>query len=52
MAILDPNRTSFIPFDAFLDYMTQETMVPETAEQIAESFRVLHQQDARLPRRR
>jgi len=40
-SILDPNRTTRIPFDAYLDFMTRETMDSDTVEQIIESFRVL-----------
>jgi actinin alpha len=40
-SILDPNRTTRIPFDAYLDFMTRETMDSDTIEQIIESFRVL-----------
>jgi actinin alpha len=41
MGLLDPNRTGRIVFDAFLDFMTRETMDTDTVEQIIESFRVL-----------
>jgi len=39
--IVDPNRTGRIHFDAFLDFMTRETMDTDSAEQIIESFRIL-----------
>ncbi len=41
VSILDPNRTSRVSFDAFLDFMTRETIDTDTVEQIMESFRVL-----------
>jgi actinin alpha len=41
LSILDPNHTNRVAFDAFLDFMTRETMDTDTVEQIIESFRVL-----------
>lgn len=41
MAIVDPNATGYITFDAFLDFMTRESTDSDTAEQIIDSFRVL-----------
>ncbi len=41
LSILDPNHTNRVAFDAFLDFMTRETMDSDTVEQIIESFRVL-----------
>lgn len=41
MAIVDPNSTGFVHFDAFLDFMTRESTDTDTAEQVIESFRIL-----------
>ncbi|VDP17326.1 unnamed protein product [Soboliphyme baturini] len=41
MSIVDPNRTGRVHFDAFLDFMTRETLDMDTTEQVIESFRVL-----------
>ncbi|RWS10034.1 Alpha-actinin: sarcomeric-like protein, partial [Dinothrombium tinctorium] len=41
MAIVDPNNTGYVAFDAFLDFMTRETTDTDTAEQIIDSFRIL-----------
>jgi actinin alpha len=41
MSIVDPNGSSFITFDAFLDFMTRETADTDTAEQVMQSFRIL-----------
>lgn len=41
LAIVDPNATGYIAFDAFLDFMTRESTDTDTAEQIIDSFRVL-----------
>lgn len=41
MAIVDPNATNYVAFDAFLDFMTRESTDTDTAEQIIDSFRVL-----------
>ncbi|XP_067939162.1 alpha-actinin-like isoform X1 [Watersipora subatra] len=41
MAIVDPNGTGFVTFDAFLDFMTRETADTDTAEQVMQSFRIL-----------
>lgn len=41
MAIVDPNATGYVAFDAFLDFMTRESTDTDTAEQIIDSFRVL-----------
>jgi len=41
MTIVDPNHTSYVAFDAFLDFMTRESTDTDTAEQIVDSFRVL-----------
>lgn len=41
LSIVDPNRTGRVHFDAFLDFMTRETLDMDSAEQIIESFRIL-----------
>ena len=41
MAIVDPNNTGFVTFQAFLDFMTRETADTDTADQVMESFRIL-----------
>ncbi|XP_076031570.1 alpha actinin isoform X3 [Oratosquilla oratoria] len=41
IAIVDPNTTGFIQFDAFLDFMTRENVDADTAEQVIDSFRIL-----------
>ncbi|KAI6659265.1 Alpha-actinin, sarcomeric isoform X1 [Oopsacas minuta] len=38
---VDPNETGFIALEAFIDFMTQETVDKDTAEQVAESFKIL-----------
>lgn len=41
MAIVDPNNTGYVTFDAFLDFMTRETTDTDTAEQVMQSFKIL-----------
>ncbi|BFZ12083.1 hypothetical protein BsWGS_15122 [Bradybaena similaris] len=41
MSIVDPNRTNYVTFDAFLDFMTRETADTDTAEQVMQSFKIL-----------
>ncbi|CAH1791427.1 unnamed protein product [Owenia fusiformis] len=41
MAIVDPNGTGFVTFEAFLDFMTRETTDTDTAEQVMQSFKIL-----------
>ena len=41
MSIVDPNGTSYVTFDAFLDFMTRETADTDTAEQVMQSFKIL-----------
>ena len=41
MAIVDPNRSGYVTFDAFLDFMTRETADTDTAEQVMQSFKIL-----------
>ncbi|KRY29804.1 Alpha-actinin, sarcomeric [Trichinella spiralis] len=41
LTVVDPNRTGRVQFDAFLDFMTRETLDMDSSEQVIESFRVL-----------
>ncbi|WP_395239421.1 hypothetical protein, partial [Salmonella sp. s54412] len=41
MAIVDPNETGKITFQAFVDFMTQEVSDSDTAEQVMDSFKIL-----------
>lgn len=41
MAVVDPNSTGYVHFDAFLDFMTRESTDTDTAEQVIDSFRIL-----------
>ncbi|XP_039294284.1 alpha-actinin, sarcomeric-like [Nilaparvata lugens] len=41
LAVVDPNNTGFVHFDAFLDFMTRESTDTDTAEQVIDSFRIL-----------
>jgi len=41
MAIVDPNNSGYVLFDAFLDFMTRESTDSDTAEQVIDSFRIL-----------
>lgn len=41
MAMVDPNGTGYVTFQAFLDFMTREMADTDTAEQVMESFRIL-----------
>jgi actinin alpha len=41
MALVDPNDTKMITFDAFLDFMSRENTDRDTADQIVDSFRIL-----------
>lgn len=41
LAVVDPNATGYVHFDAFLDFMTRETTDTDTAEQVIDSFRIL-----------
>lgn len=41
LAVVDPNSTGFVHFDAFLDFMTRENTDTDTAEQVIDSFRIL-----------
>jgi actinin alpha len=41
LAVVDPNSTGYVQFDAFLDFMTRENTDTDTAEQVIDSFRIL-----------
>ncbi|PSN56263.1 Alpha-actinin, partial [Blattella germanica] len=41
LAVVDPNSSGYVHFDAFLDFMTRETTDTDTAEQVIDSFRIL-----------
>lgn len=41
LAVVDPNNTGYVHFDAFLDFMTRESTDTDTAEQVIDSFRIL-----------
>lgn len=41
MNVVDPNGTSYVTFDSFLDFMTQESTDRDTEEQFLDSFRRL-----------
>lgn len=41
LAIVDPNNSGYVHFDAFLDFMTRESTDTDTAEQVIDSFRIL-----------
>ena len=42
MSAVDPNKTSVVTFDAFLDFMTQEHSTDtDTVEQVIQAFKVL-----------
>ncbi|XP_049280300.1 alpha-actinin, sarcomeric isoform X3 [Anopheles funestus] len=41
LAVVDPNASGYVQFDAFLDFMTRESTDTDTAEQVIDSFRIL-----------
>ncbi|XP_058173495.1 alpha-actinin, sarcomeric isoform X2 [Anopheles ziemanni] len=41
LAVVDPNSSGYVQFDAFLDFMTRESTDTDTAEQVIDSFRIL-----------
>ena len=40
-AAIDPNETGFVTFEAFVDFMTKETVDQDTSEQVMNSFKIL-----------
>nr|XP_009298993.1 alpha-actinin-2-like [Danio rerio] len=41
MALVDPNGSGVVTFQAFVDFMTRETGESDTSEQVVASFRIL-----------
>lgn len=40
-ADIDPNETGYVTFEAFVDFMTRETVDQDTSEQVMNSFKIL-----------
>ena len=40
-AEIDPNETGYVTFEAFVDFMTKETVDQDTSEQVMNSFKIL-----------
>lgn len=40
-AEIDPNETGYVPFEAFLSFMTKEMVDQDTADQVLNSFKIL-----------
>ena len=38
---VDPNTTGYVSFEAFVSFMTDETVDKDTADQVMQSFKVL-----------
>ena len=38
---MDPNNTGYVSFESFVDFMTEETVDKDTADQIMSSFKIL-----------
>lgn len=38
---IDPNETGYVSFEAFVDFMTRETVDQDTSEQVMNSFKIL-----------
>nr|WAW84868.1 alpha-actinin [Halisarca dujardinii] len=38
---VDPNQTGYVPFEAFVSFMTEETVDKDTADQVISSFKIL-----------
>lgn len=41
VANVDPNNTGYVTFEAFLDFMTEQTVDKDTADQVMSSFKIL-----------
>lgn len=41
VAKIDPNNTGYVTFEAFLDFMTEQTVDKDTADQVMSSFKIL-----------
>ena len=40
-AQVDPNESGYVSFEAFLEFMTKETVDTDTADQVLNSFKIL-----------
>lgn len=40
-ADIDPNETGYVTFEAFVDFMTKETVDQDTSDQVMNSFKIL-----------
>lgn len=40
-AEIDPNESGYVSFEAFVDFMSRETVDQDTAEQVMNSFKIL-----------
>lgn len=40
-ALVDPNESGYVTFEAFLEFMTKETVDTDTADQVLNSFKIL-----------
>ena len=38
---IDPNETGYVTFEAFVEFMTRETVDQDTADQVMNSFKIL-----------
>ena len=38
---IDPNQSGYVAFDAFVEFMTKETVDQDTSDQVMTSFKVL-----------
>uniref|UniRef100_UPI00358E4893 alpha-actinin-1-like n=1 Tax=Myxine glutinosa TaxID=7769 RepID=UPI00358E4893 len=41
MTVVDPNRTDYVTFQSFIDFMTRETTDTDTVDQVIASFKIL-----------
>ena len=48
MTVVDPNRTDYVTFQSFIDFMTRETTDTDTADQVIASFKILAGDKVRL----
>ena len=39
--IVDPNKTGYVTFQSFIDFMTREVTDTDSAEQVVASFKIL-----------
>ena len=40
-ADIDPNETGYVSFEAFVEFMSRETVDQDTADQVMNSFKIL-----------